>query len=218
MDESERYLRPTAIIDSDSTSIKEKARQLVGDSNETAGKAKDLFYFVRDEIKYNMWVFNDQPEYYRASRTLELGQGFCMFKAILLVALARSVAIPSRIRLVAVRNHLVADKVRNLLGGNLFPTHGYDELYIDGNWVKANPAFDSKMCQKNRLIPVEFDGRNDALFHRHNLDGKLHIEYIHDYGYYDDLPFEKIVQLRNQFIGADWPDRWRRVIEARKGS
>jgi len=76
MDDMEQYLRPTAIIDSDNTKIKEKAYQLVGENKDTIDIAKALFYFVRDEIKYNMFVFNDLPEYYRASRTLESGEGF----------------------------------------------------------------------------------------------------------------------------------------------
>lgn len=213
MDDMEQYLRPTAIIDSDNTKIKEKAYQLVGENKDTIDIAKALFYFVRDEIKYNMFVFNDMPEYYRASRTLESGEGFCVFKAVLLAALSRSVDIPSRLCFAAIRNHLVSGKARDILGGTLVPTHGYTELYIEGKWVKATPAFDIKMCQKNRMIPVEFDGRNDARFHSRNLDGKLHIEYIHDHGCYEDLPFERIVQLRNQFIGADWAERWKRAIE-----
>ena len=218
MDEMEQYLRPTAIIDSDNTKIKTKARQLAGDNNDSVDKAKALFYFVRDEIKYNMFVFNDLPEYYQASRTLESGQGFCVFKAVLLAALARSVDIPSRLCFAAIRNYLLSDKARDVLGGTLVPTHGYTELYIEGKWVKATPAFDIKTCQKNRLIPVEFDGRSNARFHSHNLDGKLHIEYIHEHGCYADLPFEKIVQLRTEFIGAGWADRWRSAIEASKHS
>ena len=141
-----------------------------------------------------------------------------MFKAVLLAALARSVDIPSRLCFATIRNYLVSDKARDVLGGNLVPTHGYAELYIEEKWVKATPVFDIEMCQKNRLIPVEFDGRNDAKFHVHNLDGKLHIEYIHEYGCYDDLPFKKIVQLRTEFIGADWADRWRSAIQAPKHS
>ena len=83
-----KYLRPTPSIDCDSESIKQKAELLTRSQQEITGKAKNLFYFVRDEIKYNIYVPGDLLEYYRASRTLEARKGFCVPKAVLLTALA----------------------------------------------------------------------------------------------------------------------------------
>jgi transglutaminase-like putative cysteine protease len=216
MDPMEKYLRPTPTFDCDNDSIKGKAQDLSAGQEKVADKAKSLFYFVRDEIKYNIYVLSDLPEYYRASRVLEVGEGFCIQKAVLLATLARAVGIPARLHLAAIRNHLVPDKLKELMGTNLFPSHGYAELYIEGKWVKATPAFDLKMCQQNRISPVEFDGKNDAMFHSHNLDGKLHIEYIQDRGHFDDLPFDTITNLRIQALGADIFQRLRQAIEARK--
>ena len=216
MDPMKRYLRPTPTFDCDNESIKGKAQDLSAGQEKVADKAKSLFYFVRDEIKYNIYVLSDLPEYYRASRVLEVGEGFCIQKAVLLATLARAVGIPARLHLAAIRNHLMPDKLKELTGTNLFPSHGYAELYIEGKWVKATPAFDLKMCQKNRISPVEFDGKNDAMFHSHNLDGKLHIEYIQDRGHFDDLPFDTITNLRIQALGADIFQRLRQAIEARK--
>jgi len=215
MEQMERYLRPTPTIDCDNESIKEKARELTKGQGEVVDKAKSLFYFVRDEIRYNLYVLSDRPEYYKASRTLERGEGFCVFKAVLLVALARATGIPARLHMAAIRNHAVPDKVKEMLGTNVFPTHGYDELYIEGKWVKATPAFDLKLCQENRLIPVEFDGKNDAALPAHTLDGRLYIEYVRDHGHYDDLPFDTIVKLRAETLGPNWAERLRRGIETR---
>ena len=53
-------------------------------------------------------------------------------------------------------------------------------------------TFDLNMCQKHDIIPVEFDGQNDATFNRYDKEGKLHIEYLMDRGVYDDVPFEEI--------------------------
>ena len=216
MDPMKRYLRPTPTFDCDNESIKGKAQDLSAGQEKVADKAKSLFYFVRDEIKYNIYVLSDLPEYYRASRVLEVGEGFCIQKAVLLATLARAVGIPARLHLAAIRNHLMPDKLKELMGTNLFPSHGYAELYIEGKWVKATPAFDLKMCQQNGIIPVEFDGKNDAMFHSHDLDGKLHIEYIQDHGHFDDLPFDTITNLRIQALGADIFQRLRQAIEARK--
>ncbi len=216
MDPMQKYLRPTPTFDCDNESIKGKAQDLTAGQEKVADKAKSLFYFVRDEIKYNIYVLSDLPEYYRASRILEVGEGFCIQKAVLLATFARAVGIPARLHLAAIRNHLVPDKLKELMGTNLFPSHGYAELYVEGKWVKATPAFDLKMCQQNRISPVEFDGKNYAMFHSHNLDGKLHIEYIQDRGHFDDLPFDTITSLRIQALGADIFQRLRQAIEARK--
>lgn len=218
MDEMERYLRPTPTIDCDNELIKEKARNLTENQKDVAGKAQSLFYFVRDEISYSIYVLSDLPEYYRASRTMENGEGFCIQKAVLMAALARAVGIPARLCLAAIRNHQAPAKVTELFRGNLFPTHGYNELYIEGKWIKAAPTFNLKLCQKNRFIPVEFDGKHDVTLPSRNLDGELHIEYIQDHGHFDDLPFDLIVNLRIQALGADIFERLRQAIEAREAA
>ncbi len=192
MDPMEKYLRPTPRIDCDNKSIREKSQDLTRSQEEVVDKAKSLFYFVRDEIKYNPLPVH-LLEDYRASKTLKTGTGFCVEKASLLVTLARAAGIPARLHLADIRNHLIPNRLKQLIGTDLFSYHGYSGLYIEGKWVKATPAFDLKMCQENRIIPVEFDGKRDAIFHSHNLDGELHIEYVKDHGYYEDVPMDEIL-------------------------
>ncbi|MDD5704153.1 MAG: transglutaminase family protein, partial [Dehalococcoidales bacterium] len=177
------YLRPTPTIDCDNLLIKEKAQEISGEHHEVPDKAKSLFYFVRDEIKYNLYVPQDRPEYFKASKVLRERNGFCIQKAVLLIALARALGIPARIHIAAIRNYLVPDKVQQLMGGNYFPAHGYSELYIEGTWVKVAPTFNLNLCQKNRFITVEFDGKHDAMLPAFNQDGKQHIEYAQDHGH-----------------------------------
>ena len=50
-----KYLTPTPIIDCDSPAIQEKTKDLTKGQENVIEKAKSLFYFVRDEIKYNMY-------------------------------------------------------------------------------------------------------------------------------------------------------------------
>lgn len=186
------YLRPTPTFDSDSESIKEKAQELVQGSDDGIEKAKALFYFVRDGISYNLYVPKHMPEHFKASNTLARGKGYCVQKAVLLVAFARAAGIPARLCCAKIRNHLVPPKVLEILKSDIFPWHGYAELYLDGKWVKATPAFDLRMCQAHGLIAVEFDGRNDARFPSHNIEGKPHIEYLLDRGPFDDVPLSEI--------------------------
>ena len=201
----EIYLKPTPVIDCNAPPVREKAQNLTADKENDVEKAKALFYFVRDEIKYNPYVLHNLAEHNKASVTLNREEGYCVQKAILLAALARGAAIPARLGFADIRNHIVPQKLLELMhGNNLFIYHGYCELYIGQKWVKATPAFDLEMCQKHHIIPVEFDGKNNATFHRYNQEGKLHIEYVHDYGHYPDLPLEEMLEARVKVYGPDY--------------
>lgn len=203
METMEKYLKPTLTIDCDAKSIKEMAQDLTRGREETTEKARVLFYFVRDEIKYNPYSPFHLLEHYRASTILSRREGYCVQKAVLLAALARAVDIPARLRFARLRNHLLPPKALTLLGTNVMSSHGYDELYINGKWIKATPIFDLKMCLENRIIPVEFDGTSDATFHPYNQDGRLHIEYIEDCGHYPDVPLDKILSAWVQAYGSE---------------
>ena len=208
----EDYLKPTATIDCDNQLIREKARSLTQGANDGPGKARRLFYWVRDEIRYNALVPLEIFESYRASKTLRRGEGFCVEKAAVLAALARAVGIPARLHFADIRNHLVSSRLLEIMGTNLFSYHGYTELYIGGRWVKATPAFDLEMCQEHRITPVEFDAEHDALLHSYNSDGNLHIEYVKDNGHRVDVPVEEILAAWMQHYGMAAQERLTRVL------
>jgi hypothetical protein len=216
MNDMEKYLRPSPTIDSDNKSIRQKATDLTRGKETVEDKAKSLFYWVRDNIKYNPLVPVEIFEDYKASKTLKRGEGFCVEKAAVLAAFARTVGIPARLHLADIRNHLVSGRVREVLGTNLFTYHGWTELHIEGKWVKATPAFDLKMCQENRIIPVEFDGKNDAIFPSHNMDGKLHIEYVADHGHRVDVPVDEILAAWLKYYGMAAQERLNRLKELEK--
>jgi len=203
----EEYLKPTPTIDCETRSIKEKAQELTSRQEKITEKAKSLFYFVRDEIKYDLYSPHYLPEHYRASTILDRGGGYCVQKAVLLAALARAIGIPARLRFANIRNYLLSEKLAEMFGTNLMVYHGYNELFIEGKWIKATPTFDLNMCQENRIVPVEFDARKDAVFHSHNQDGEVHIEYICDHGHYQDLPFDEIRIARIHGYGSEVAER-----------
>jgi transglutaminase-like putative cysteine protease len=208
----EDYLKATPTIDCDNRLIREKAWNLTKGANDIPGKAENLFYWVRDEIKYNPLVPLAVLESYRASERVKKGEGFCVEKAAVLAALARAAGIPARLHFADIRNHLISSRLLEIMGTNLFSYHGYTELYIFGKWVKVTPAFDLKMCQEHRIIPVEFDGQNHALLHSHNRDGKLHIEYIRDYGHRMDVPVKEILAAWMQHYGISARERLSRAL------
>ena len=173
------YLRPTPVIDCDHPSIRQQAEDLTRGQTDAAEMSKRLFYFVRDGVEYRFYPPPCPPEVmFRASNTLSVRVGFCIPKAILLAALARVAGIPSALGFADIRNYRLPQKQVELLGTNVVRMHGYAELYLGGKWVKVTPAFDSKMCAENRLVPVEFDGSTDAMLPSRDRDGARHIEYL----------------------------------------
>jgi transglutaminase-like putative cysteine protease len=209
----EDYPRPTATIDSGNQLIRETAWNLTKSANDTPAKARNLFYWVRDQIKYNPLVPLEVLESYRASETVRRGEGFCVEKAAVLAALGRAIGIPARLHFADIRNHLVSSRLLEVMRTNLFSYHGYTELNIHGKWVKATPAFDLEMCQENRIIPVEFDGQHHALLHSRNSDGKLHIEYVQDHGHSLDVPIEEILAAWMRHYGVAAQERLTLVLK-----
>lgn len=209
MEHLSRYLMPTYYLDYDAPSVSRISREIEASHPEEPLKA--IFHFVRDKIAYSPYSPFYLPEHYPASKTLERGEGFCIQKAVLLAALARAHSIPSRLVFADIRNYLVPERLWAMMKTNLFAFHGYTELFIDGRWVKVTPTFDRGMCERLSLKPVEFDGHNPAVFHSHDLNGRLHIEYVADHGHFADLPFQKIM---DGFEGAYTQEMLRRWKDA----
>lgn len=198
----ENYLRATEVIDCDSLEIRRKALSLSSQKDSYADKAVSLYYFVRDEIKYRIAIFEDMGKAkFRATLTLKRGYGFCMTKAILLVALSRATGIPARLHFCDIRNHLLPQDLLELVGTDIIIFHGYADLFLNGRWIKANPAFDIDLCRENEIVPVDFSGDKDAVFHPVDLKRRHHIEYIRDRGSFDDLPLEMILSGLREFYG-----------------
>lgn len=115
-----------------------------------------------------------------------------MQKAVLLAALGRAVAIPTRLGFADVRNHKMPDKLLELMGTNLFVYHGFVEFHLSGGWVKATPAFDDTTSERIGVLPVTLDGTNDAMLHPVDPEGHPFIEYVGSRGTHADLPLDDI--------------------------
>jgi transglutaminase-like putative cysteine protease len=152
----------TALIDSDHPQVQGFARlhALGADDRE---RAVSLYYAVRDGFRYDPYRIDLSVAGMRASHVLEIGVGWCVTKAALLAAAARAAGIPARVGYADVRNHLSTERMRQTMKTDLFVWHGYTELWLDGAWVKATPAFNIELCDRFGLLPLEFDGRVDSL-------------------------------------------------------
>jgi transglutaminase-like putative cysteine protease len=189
----ESYLGSGEFIDSGDAGVRAFALHEVGGAGDDVSRAVKLYYAVRDQILYDPYHFGEAPSYFRASDCLRAKRGFCIPKAALLAAVARSVGIPARVGFADVRNHLSTKKLLELVGSDLFIWHSYTELFLDGQWVKATPAFNLSLCKRFCVRPLEFDGGQDSLFHEYDQGGRRHMEYVRQRGHYPDVPYEEII-------------------------
>lgn len=186
------YLSPASFVDSDAQNVMAFARMAVGDAQGDIARARALYFAVRDAILYEAYLDFGKPDTYRASAVLAAGQGFCVGKAALLAACARSIGIPARVGYADVKNHMTSKRLYEYLQSDVFLWHSYCDLYLEGTWVKATPAFNTALCEKAGVAPLDFDGAKDSLFQPFSTDGRRHMEYLNDRGTFADVPFETI--------------------------
>ena len=185
------YLQPRRFVDSDHPAVIAFSEKSSSGTNDRE-RAVSLYYAVRDGIRYNPFQNFTVDEAYRASVCLERGSGWCVPKAALLAACARVAGIPARVGYADVKNHITTPELTAKMGTDLFVFHGYTELWLDGKWVKATPAFNLSLCTRFRVKPLEFDGIEDSLFHPFDEDNRRHMEYLRDRGSFADVPADEI--------------------------
>jgi transglutaminase-like putative cysteine protease len=190
----QRFLRSTPTIDFDHPLVAGFAHQNTEGATSDVERAVQLFYAVRDGIRYDPYRIDLSVEGLKASTTLQHGYGWCVSKAILLTAALRGVGIPARLGFADVRNHLSTARMRELMQTDLFCWHGYASILLEGRWIKATPAFNVELCTKSGLLPLEFDGHHDSLYHPFDREGKRHMEYVLQRGEFDDVPIQAIIQ------------------------
>jgi transglutaminase-like putative cysteine protease len=195
---TETFLEPAEYVDSAAPGIVAFARRICEGASDDVTRAVRLYYAIRDGIVYTPYCDFKSPETFRASACLARGSGFCVAKAALLAAAARASGIRARVGFADVRNHLSTARLRRLMGTDVFYYHGYTEMYLGGKWVKATPAFDRGLCERFGVRPLEFDGREDSLFHPHDVAGRRHMEYVRDRGPAADVPVAEIVEAFNR--------------------
>jgi transglutaminase-like putative cysteine protease len=187
------FLQPGEFIDSGDPAVQAFSRQHVKGAGDRE-RAVSLYYAVRDQVRYNPFLDFSDPLVFKASAVLAADEGFCVGKASLLAACARAAGIPARVGFADVKNHLTSPRLAETMGSDLFVYHGYTDLYLDGKWVKATPAFNLELCTRFRVKPLEFDGREDSIFHPFDQDNRRHMEYLRDRGTYADVPVDAIQQ------------------------
>ncbi len=197
-------LKPTALIDSQHPAVQAFAQQH-GKGSGQRERAVALYYAVRDGFRYDPYRLDLSPLGMTASTVLASGFGWCVTKATLLVAACRAAGIPARLGFADVRNHLSTERMRQAMKTDIFAWHGYADLWLDGAWRKATPAFNLQLCEKFGLLPLEFDGISDSIYHPFDRAGNRHMEYVRQRGTFNDLPLAEILATFRDIYSNSMP-------------
>ena len=121
-------------------------------------KMERIFYFVRDEIKFD-WVY---PQEIPPEEVLENRRGVCMQKANLFVAMAREAGLQARFHFMYVQKNALEDFLPDFAYKkwvNPFP-HTFPEVYLNGKWVSMEATFDKELhelCIEKKLNFGKYD-------------------------------------------------------------
>lgn len=194
------YLQPTEFLNFDDESVLEFAKQNSFGAKTEKEKAVKLYYAVRDGFQYNPNILDLRRKGLQASDLLKRNHGYCVEKAVLLAASARAVGVPSRLSFYIVKNHIATEKLEKILRKDYLVFHGAAELFLDGKWLKTTPAFNKNLCKYLNVEPLEFDGTADSIFQEFDKSGNVFMKYLHDYGYFTDLPYNLYLEeLRKHY-------------------
>ncbi|GFE16884.1 hypothetical protein Sgleb_49310 [Streptomyces glebosus] len=185
--------RATEFLDYETDTVQKFVAEAVGDATTEAEKAVRLYYAVRDGINYEVYATKLSREALRASSIARSGLGFCVHKSILYAAAVRAVGIPSRLVYADVRNHLASERLKSMVGGEVFH-HGLVSVHLGGHWLRVTPVFNGLLCRLYGMAPLEFDGTSDSVHHPYDERGGTQMEFLKDYGAYDDVPFDLLLE------------------------
>ncbi len=191
----DNYLKATKYLDFEHENIQNLVSEFKSEKLTDKEKAIGLYLKIRDLKKYYAYDIGMSDYHYTASEIVSSKTGQCISKSILLASCFRAVNIPSRLRYAKVKNHMAVEKMLAGLGSDVIAPHGMVDVYLDDKWLKLSPAFDAKTCEENKVDPLEFDGENHSIFQQHNKEGDLFMEYVEDYGHYDDVPIDRLFEI-----------------------
>ncbi len=189
-----KYLTPTYFFDFENDKIQELVKEFKTDTLSSKEKAIQLYLKIRDQWKYDPYTISLLKEDFKASNVAIKRSGHCVDKSILLIACLRAIGIPARIQLAKVKNHIAVERLTEKFGTNELTPHGMVNAYLNGKWLKLSPAFNKSLCKMCKVAPLEFDGENDSMFQEYNSQGNIFMEYLDDYGHFEDVPFDFMIQ------------------------
>ncbi|RNC87951.1 MAG: transglutaminase domain-containing protein [Winogradskyella sp.] len=188
------YIKDTFYFDYNSSQIQDLIEDF-GDLSSEKEKIKQLYLKVRDGWRYSPFVIGLTEGHYVASSIYNKNEAHCIDKAILLIAGLRALNIPSRLHLAKVSNHIATERLEEKLGTNELAPHGLVDVFYDGHWRKCSPAFNKELCDMYNVDVLDFDGTADSILQEYNRDSKKFMQYLDDYGHFEDVPLDYIKSI-----------------------
>jgi transglutaminase-like putative cysteine protease len=188
------YLKETTYLNYSDAAIQNLIGHFKNGGMSNMEKAKGVYLLIRDGWRYNPYQISLNPNNYKASVIADKEEGHCVEKAVLLTACLRGLGIPARLRFAKVTNHIAVERLTERFGTNVLTPHGMVDVYINDQWVKATPAFNRELCEKCNVAPLEFDGKKDSMFQEFNEEGEQFMEYLEDYGHFEDVPMDFMIK------------------------
>lgn len=93
----------------------------------------------------------------------------------------------------------------------------FNEFYLDGKWVRPTPAFNKELRERHKVVPLEFNGRENSIFQAYNLEKKQFMDYVEFHGSYADIPVDTIVAAWEKTYGKERVRRWINTFEKSGG-
>lgn len=202
MAQLDELCQATEFLDHESETVRRFVRCATPAGASQRELAVALYYAVRDGIDYEVYRSRLSRGDLRASSVLARGRGLCIHKSVLYAACVRALGIPSRLAFVDVRNHLASDRLKGLMGGDVFCYHCYVRILVAERWVNATPVFNANLCRLYRIAPLEFDGSTDSVLHPSDETGSQSMQLLRHHGDFSDLPYEMVIDgLRREHPG-----------------
>lgn len=166
-------LKPTTLFDYESANIQCFLRQTGYNSADSLATAVEAIHdSVRDTIDYG--VFNTPLHVdLKASDVITEGSGFCFHKSILFVACCRKIGVPAVLCSDIVTNHVTDTAMIKLVGGVEF-LHWYTQIFLNGQWIRASPVFNSLLCKLYGIDVLRFDPTGDSIEQQNRDQSKMH--------------------------------------------
>ncbi|WNB18763.1 transglutaminase-like domain-containing protein [Marivirga arenosa] len=187
---TDRYLKPGYFTNSDHPDVQDFVIEKTKGHEHLEYKLNALYYAVRDGFKYDPYTLDFSKEAMRASHLVNRDYGYCVEKSCLFVAGARILGVPARLGFANVRNHIGTAKLEEILQTNTLVFHGYAEIFWNDRWLKLTPVFNESLCHMLNVEPLAFQLDDDSIFQEYDKGGGKFMEYTHQYGHFEDIPYE----------------------------
>jgi len=203
--EMEKYLKQTEFFDFEHEVVQNFVKLHTKEANSLKEKAVELFKAVRDCWFYYPYNVYGNKDMLKTSAIMQREKGHCQDKACILVSCFRAIELPSRLHLAKVINHIAIENIESKFGSKELTPHASVQVFIENKWIDITPAFNKELCEKLGVHTLEFDGENDAMFQQFSKNGNQFMEYIEDYGGFEDYPYEFVrANLKEHYPQITW--------------